>query len=70
MYTPKVVPIAVSSQHVAEAEARCARQRAFIRDLQATGQPTNTAETILASMEDCLARMREALARPILRKAS
>lgn len=68
MYTPKVVAIEVSAQHVAEAEARCARQREFIRALQATGQPTSTAEIILASMEGCLARVRKAAARPIGRK--
>ena len=70
MFTRKVVPIAVSAQQVAEADARCARQRAFIKELKAAGQPTNTAEMILASMEGCLARLREAEACQIGRTIS
>ncbi|CAH1656732.1 conserved hypothetical protein [Hyphomicrobiales bacterium] len=68
MFTSKVVPVALSAQHVEEAEARCARQRAFIRELQASGQPTATAEEILRSMQSCLARVREAVAGQALQK--
>ncbi|CAH1696799.1 hypothetical protein CHELA1G11_70024 [Hyphomicrobiales bacterium] len=62
MFTPKVATITVSAEHVKEAEARCARQRDFIRELRASGQPTATAEAILDSMQSCLARVREAVA--------
>ncbi|CAH1692197.1 conserved hypothetical protein [Hyphomicrobiales bacterium] len=62
MFTPKVAPIAVSADHVKQAETRCARQRDFIRELRASGQPTATAEAILDNMQSCLARVREAVA--------
>ncbi|MBX3491244.1 hypothetical protein [Parvibaculum sp.] len=64
MSTPKVASITVSAEHVKEAEARCARQREFIRELRASGQPTATAEAILESMQVCLARVREAAESP------
>ncbi|CAH1649115.1 conserved hypothetical protein [Hyphomicrobiales bacterium] len=70
MFTPKVAPIAVSADHVKEAEARCARQREFIKELRASGQPTATAEAILDSMQSCLARVREAVASQALEKTA
>ncbi|MBS7696531.1 hypothetical protein [Chelatococcus sp. YT9] len=70
MFTPKVAPIAVSPEHVKEAEARCARQREFIRELRANGQPTATAEAILDSMQSCLARVRATVASQAVQKTA
>ena len=62
MFTPKVAQITVPAEYVKEAEARCARQRDFINELRASGQPTATAEAILDSMQSCLVRARAAVA--------
>lgn len=48
----------MARRHLAEAEARIARQRALIYDLQAAGHPTDLARQILRSWLDTLRQMK------------
>lgn len=56
-------PLEMARRHVAEGEARCARQVEILREMIADNHPAaaKASERVLAALEDTLAAMRERL---------
>jgi hypothetical protein len=56
---PDTTDLEIATRHVAEAEERCARQRALIEEMKADGQDTTGAENMLRLLEQSLDLIRE-----------
>jgi hypothetical protein len=61
--TPQERPLDQARRHVAEAEARIARQHEILREMQADNHPkaAEAAQRVLATMEITLSAMRDHL---------
>jgi hypothetical protein len=60
---PLETPLEMARRHVAQSEARIARQRKILAEMQADNHPTaaDAAQRVLATMETTLAIMRDHL---------